>query len=319
MRINATNSVGTIAITAVDEVTRTYTWEGATRGIELTFHPCRFSGDLGLYHDAQGPHWRPHHGIVRCFAEEGQQDFKTVDEAMKWIQTPEQQPCVYHGDGLAVVWRKLNEIDLNVKVWQILIDGKKPERLPASEDDKIIVDTVLTEIAPVVKAVQNYDLNAVKALLAKGADANAKNVLETPVLAMAIRQGSAPIVEALLQNHADPNGRDSGTDLPPLWDALKYLEPPTQNVIVKMLVAAGADVNAASRKDRDFGKGWTLLMQAALHRNAELVQLLLDKGADVNAKTKSAFTAISAAKLCEADDEAAVNIIKMLKAAGAKE
>jgi hypothetical protein len=53
MRITATNSVGTIAITAVDEVTRTYTWEGATRGIEMTPQAARFFGSLGLYHDAR--------------------------------------------------------------------------------------------------------------------------------------------------------------------------------------------------------------------------------------------------------------------------
>ena len=34
MRITAKTSVGTIAITAVDEQTRSYTWEGATRAVE---------------------------------------------------------------------------------------------------------------------------------------------------------------------------------------------------------------------------------------------------------------------------------------------
>jgi ankyrin repeat protein len=238
---------------------------------------------------------------------------------MKWLQMPDQQPCVYRGDGLAVVWQKPNEIDLYVKVWQILIGGKKPDRLPASQDDKIIVDTVVTKIAPLVKAVQNDDLNTVRALLAKGADPNVTNILEIPVLAMAIRQGSAPIVEALLKNHADPNLRDGGTDMTPLLDALSYLEPPAQIAIVKLLVAAGADVNAASRKDLDFQKGVTPLMEAAQDRNAELVQLLLEKGADVNAKTQLGLTAISVLKLDEADDKAAVEIIRMLKAAGAKE
>ncbi len=36
MRITATMSVGTIAITAVDGLTRSYTWDGETRAAEMT-------------------------------------------------------------------------------------------------------------------------------------------------------------------------------------------------------------------------------------------------------------------------------------------
>ena len=35
MKITATTAVGTIAVTAVDELTRSYTWDGATRAVEL--------------------------------------------------------------------------------------------------------------------------------------------------------------------------------------------------------------------------------------------------------------------------------------------
>ena len=36
MRITATTPVGTIAITAIDELTRSYTWDGATRAVEMS-------------------------------------------------------------------------------------------------------------------------------------------------------------------------------------------------------------------------------------------------------------------------------------------
>ena len=39
MRITATTAVGTIAITAVDELTRSYTWDGATRAVEMRLEP----------------------------------------------------------------------------------------------------------------------------------------------------------------------------------------------------------------------------------------------------------------------------------------
>ena len=48
MRITATTSVGTIAITAVDELTRSYTWNGATRSVEMSPQKARYLGSLGL-------------------------------------------------------------------------------------------------------------------------------------------------------------------------------------------------------------------------------------------------------------------------------
>src|SRR5438132_14123612 len=46
MRIEATNNVGTIVVTAVDVYTRSYTWEGATRSEELTPRAERWYGSL---------------------------------------------------------------------------------------------------------------------------------------------------------------------------------------------------------------------------------------------------------------------------------
>jgi Ankyrin repeats (3 copies) len=316
MRITATTPVGTIAITAVDELTRSYTWDGATRAVEMSPQAARFFGSLGLFHHPQGEHWRDHHGITRCFTEDGQQHFKTVEEAMKWSKERDWLPFVYRDDGLMVGWNKfLGGKTLHVEVWQIFIDGKKPKRLPGSHDEKIVVETVETETVPLVKAVASNDLKAVTALLAKGADANVKNSVEIPVLVMAIRRGPAPLIETLLKNRADPNVRDVDTDLTPLWEALdrKALD---RADIVKMLLAAGADVNAASRKEEDLLRGVTPLMAAAEDGREDLVQLFLDKGADVNAKTPIGFTALSMAKLSGLEDHRGV--IRKLEAAGAK-
>ena len=218
MRITATTSVGTIAITAVDELTRSYTWNGATRAVEMSPRASRWYGSLGLVNPGAGEHWRDHHGITRCVTEEGRQHFKTIEEALKWIKERDWMPFVYRDDGLMVGWDKnLPRKQLSVEVWQILIDGKKPKRLPGSQDVKIVVETVETETVPLVKAVASNDLKAVTALLAQGADANVKNSAEVPVLVMAIRRGSAPMVEALLKNKANPNVRDVDTDYPPSW------------------------------------------------------------------------------------------------------
>jgi uncharacterized protein len=311
MRITATTSVGTIAITAADELTRSYTWDGATRSVEMEPQKARFFGSLGLFHVAQGEHWRDHHGITRCFTDEGQQHFKTVEEAIKWSKERDRSPLVYRDDGLMVGWNKfVGGKKLQVEVWQILLDGKKPERLPGSQNDKIVVETVETETVPLVKAVAGNDLKAVTALLAKGADANVKNSVGIPVLVMAIRLGSARIVEALLENKADPDVRDIDTDMTPLMEALDRTE------ILKILLAAGADVNAAIRGEDDLLRGMTPLMLAALDGSEELVQLFLEKGADVKARAASGDTALSIARLSCSD--ANKGVIRRLEAAGAK-
>jgi hypothetical protein len=198
MKITATTSMGTIVVTAADELTRSYTWDGATRAIEMQPQKSRFFGSLGLFHDGITVHWREHHGIARCSTEEGQQDFKTVDELMKWIKEPERLKPVYRNDGLTVGWYKdLPRKMLDVQVWQILINGKKPTRLPGSQDDKIVVETVAVKNAPLVEAVLNNDLKTVTALLTQGADVNVKSNVGIPVLLVAIRRESAPMVEHL--------------------------------------------------------------------------------------------------------------------------
>lgn len=59
--------------------------------------------------------------------------------------------------------------------------------------------------------------------------------------------------------------------------------------MVELLVGRGADINAVSEKDR----GWTPLIISAFHGNNDLVDFLLSRGADVNAKDRDGFTALS--------------------------
>ena len=77
--------------------------------------------------------------------------------------------------------------------------------------------------------------------------------------------------------------------------------------IVEMLLTKGADVNA-----RDEG-GWTALKRAAGQGHTEIVEMLLAKGADVNAKDEDGGTA-----LIEAAQKGHTKIFSLLKQAGAK-
>ena len=319
IRITATTPVGTITITAVDELTRSYTWEGATRVVEMSPRAVRWYGSLGLVNPGGGEHWRDHHGITRSVTEEGQQHFRSVEEAPKWIKECDWQPFVYRDDGLMVGWDKnVPRKELSVEVWQILIDGKKPRRIPGSQDVKIVAETVETETVPLVKAVAINDFKAVTALLAKGADAKVRNSFETPVLIMAIRRGSTSMVDVLLKNRADPNVRDIDSDWTPLLTLLgtPCLKDADRTDLVRLLLGAGADANAASRKEGDLLRGMPPLMYAAMAGYEDIGQLLLDRGANVNAKLPSGDTALSMAKWDRSQDRRGV--IRKLEAAGAK-
>ncbi len=61
--------------------------------------------------------------------------------------------------------------------------------------------------------------------------------------------------------------------------------------MVKCLVSSGADVGLASKENR-----YTSLHRAAMHGNGELVRLLLEEGAGVNARCAEGYTALYYAK-----------------------
>ncbi len=313
MRITATTPVGVITVTAVDALTRSYTWEGATRSVEMGPRHERWYGSLGLYYPGPGFHWKEHKGIARAVVEEGQQHFKTAEEAMKWIKSRDWIPFVYRDDGLMVGWGKtLPRKQLNVEVWQILIDGKKPERLTGSQNDKIVVETVTTETSPLVQAVRKNDLKAVEVLLLKGADAKIKDSVGVPVLITAAKHGCVPIVEALLKKGSDVNARNEEGST-----ALLEAIEPGHTEVIKALLAGRADVNAANTGGGIL-RGCTPLMVAALMGKEDIVQMLLEKSADVKAKSDEGFTALTYARMMgQAKGKEYEGIIRRLQQAGA--
>jgi hypothetical protein len=155
-RITATTPSGTIIITSGAGLKRSYTWAGATRYVEMGPRTERWYGSMGIYWPGPGNHWKDHEGISRGVLEEGQQHFQTLSEAQKWIA--ERKSMTYFGrpymqyvwrdDGLMVGWDKAPERkQLNVEVWQLIIDGEKPTSLPGSDNAKILVEQ-LTDSLP---------------------------------------------------------------------------------------------------------------------------------------------------------------------------
>ncbi len=121
-------------------------------------------------------------------------------------------------------------------------------------------------------------------LLSKGLDINAHPWGFTPLM-YAARNANWPVVFSLLNNGADANIADNMNQSVLLWAAeLNNIEA------VKVLLKKTKNINTI-----DSLAGMTPLMWATYneHDNPQIIQALLDNGADVNIKAKDGSTALS--------------------------
>ncbi len=143
MRITATTKNGTVSIYADDELERTYTWDGSSRRVRLWPRNTRWYGSLGAYFPGVGSHWRSHNGIVRGVLEEGQMHFDSKSEALSWLNNAwhKKAGSVYNDNGLFVLFFKSpDRKQINIDVFQILVNGKSPVTLSGSSNASIFVE-----------------------------------------------------------------------------------------------------------------------------------------------------------------------------------
>jgi len=138
-----------------------------------------------------------------------------------------------------------------------------------------------------LQAVKAGDTDTLNALIAKGADPNAKDILGSPALLGAACAGHTGMVEALLSAGADVNAKGALVDSTALICAAS--EGHTESV--KVLLKAGADVDAKN----EYGQSALYLGAQGCH--TECVKALLAAGADVNAETMNGNTALRVAEL----------------------
>jgi len=119
-------------------------------------------------------------------------------------------------------------------------------------------------------AVYRDDLAATDLLIKAGADVRASTREEVTPLAMACLHGSLPLVERLLEAGADPRERGPNGETTVMFAARSGRVD-----LIRRLVAAGVDVNA-----REDIRGTTALMWAVAERHADAVRALLAAGAD---------------------------------------
>jgi hypothetical protein len=127
----------------------------------------------------------------------------------------------------------------------------------------------VAELTPLAQAAAGGHADAIRQLLAAGADPNEVDDEICPVLHVAIGSGSLDAVKALVEGGADINLRGRADRFQPIGHALadERLE------ILRYLIASGADVNATD----PFGV--PVLMTALRAGKAEAARALLRAGA----------------------------------------
>lgn len=128
----------------------------------------------------------------------------------------------------------------------------------------------------VLKAANQGDTQTVGSLLAQGLDPNTADGEGYTLLMIAARGGHAELVSMLLARKAGIARRSPHGDTALLLASLKGHLP-----VVKVLVESGAAVKTP---------GWAPVHYAAFEGRAEVLNYLIEKGADKNALGPNGFT-----------------------------
>ncbi|MEJ1930626.1 ankyrin repeat domain-containing protein [Nostoc sp. NIES-2111] len=166
------------------------------------------------------------------------------------------------------------------------------------EDEEDFDEPVTT---PLINAIQEGNLEAVKALIGAGAEINPQTWNELVPLVAAVEKGNVEMIQTLIAAGADVNRLDFTIDASPLGTAIQQ----ERTDLVKLLLDAGASPEGGDVSN-------TGLALAIEQNNLEIFQMLLDAGADVNRGMEDDYRAIMLAS-----NRGRLEMVKMLVAQGA--
>ena len=135
--IDARNKFGHVRIGYVSPIRRRFEWDGRSRVIKMTPRPERFLGMLGMYDPADSLGINPFE--IRLVVEESIRDFRTPQEITAFLRTSSAvMDWVFTADGLVVGFgRSPERRQINIDVWQILLNGRKPVGLNGARPESI--------------------------------------------------------------------------------------------------------------------------------------------------------------------------------------
>lgn len=139
MSIHAKNGSSDIRITA-DGLKREIIWNGEIIKVMMKARTKRWKGKLGLISDEILDISNDH--IVITNVQEAQLHFLSIEKFNKWRNNYfNSERGVYRDDGLFLSWffskNDQKQIALDISVWQIMINGEKPTKLPGSDNQNI--------------------------------------------------------------------------------------------------------------------------------------------------------------------------------------
>jgi len=174
------------------------------------------------------------------------------------------------------------------------------ERIEAGRTD-LVFETELSERDGELMRMCAYfgDVSAIRFLLACGVALS--DLGENLDLNGAAFHGHWRLAEFLIERGADPNFALPDTRETPLHSTLCSTNRERRNLVMKVLLAAGANPNVATKPGVETGafmrdcrtKGETPLHRAAAFGDEEAVQLLLDAGANREARDVHGETPLS--------------------------
>lgn len=185
----------------------------------------------------------------------------------------------------------------NLDAAKVLLEGKAdPSTAPLSGESAVMA------------ATDRGATDVVQALLKAGADANAaeKNGGQTALM-WAAAEDYSEIVAALLAHQAAPNAKTKGGFTPLLFAAQ---QGSTESA--RLLLEAGADINAAAQKD-----GLPPLSLSIASGHGELPALLIARGADPNIADNRGYTALHYAAAEREGELGRADLVQALIAKGA--
>jgi ankyrin repeat protein len=128
---------------------------------------------------------------------------------------------------------------------------------------------------PLLVAASKDDVAQVRQLLKAGANPNVRNTLDTTPLLEAAFHSNPDVIKALLDAGADPNAAGADGQTP-----LMLVARGTNVAAAKMLLDKGANPRAReSQRQQD------ALMWAAANNQGPMARLLVERGADLDART----------------------------------
>ena len=132
-----------------------------------------------------------------------------------------------------------------------------------------------------VKSIENSDNEQARVLLQKGLDVNSTDQQGNTLLMLAARTGNDELVDHLIKLRARVSSRNRYGD-----SALMLAAMGGHEKVVRRLLQAKAPI---------IHSGWTPLIYAAFQGHGGIVDMLVERGADLDAQAPNGMTALIAA------------------------